>query len=191
MIINSQMANGPLYPSNFERGFRNGEDDLMEINNSTILEKKFASNCTFIGVNEMLVPKAFISVAGPIFLRRGYSRAMNAIQQTGLLAALKRQDANYILFVENDANLAIDSSLIYDTENEIFSVYNITGKVNSRQPTTITDIRNLILNHIGTDVPRGNCRKEFIRNLAGNYIVINNQTGEVRGSGASTFGLQL
>ena len=190
MIINSQMASGPLYPSNFERGFLNGENDLMEVDQSTIVEKKYASNSTFIGVNEMLVPKAFTSVTGPIYLRRGYSRAMYAIQQTGLLPALKRQDVNYMLFVENDANLAIDSSLIYDIESDIFSVYNILGRVNTRQNTNLTDIRNLILNHIATDVPNGNARKEFIRNLAGNYIIVNNVTGEIRGSGPTTFGYQ-
>jgi uncharacterized surface protein with fasciclin (FAS1) repeats len=188
MIVNSQMANGPLYPSNFERGFLNGDNDLMELDQSTIVEKKYASNCTFIGVNKMLVPKAFTSVTGPVFLRRGYSTAMYAIGQTGLLTALKRPDAHYMLFVENDANLAVDSSLIYTPASEDFAVYNILGKVNSRQPTNITDIRNLILNHIGTEMPTGSGRKEFIRNLAGNYIVINNETGEVKGSGPSTFG---
>jgi uncharacterized surface protein with fasciclin (FAS1) repeats len=190
MIINSQMASGPLYPSNFDRGFLNGESDLMEIDQSTIIEKKYASNSTFIGVNRMLVPKVFTSVAGPVYLRRGYSRVMNAIRLTGLLAALKRQDASYMLFVENDANLAIDSSLIYDSFNEEFAVYNIKGRINTRQPTTLTDIRNLILNHIALDLPNGNARKEFIRNLAGNYIVVNNETGEVRGSGPTSFGYQ-
>ncbi len=188
MIINTQMASGPLYPSNFERGFLNGESDRMEIDQSTIVEKKYASNCTFIGVNKMLVPNAFTSVTGPVYLRRGYSRAMNAIRHTGLLSALKRPEATYMLFVENDANLAIDSSLIYDSFREDFSVYNTSGRVNMRQPTTITDIRNLILNHIALDLPRGNARKEFIRNLAGNYIIVNNETGEFRGSGPTTFG---
>lgn len=190
MIVNSHMASGPLYPSNFDRGFLNGESDLMQIDKSSIVEKEFGSNCTFIGVNKMLVPKAFTSVTGPVYLLRGYSRVMYAIQKTGLLSALKRPDAKYMLFVESDANLAVDSSLIYNAEKESFSVYNIVGRVNREQPTNITDIRNLILNHIATDVPRGDCRKEFIKNLAGNYIIVNNETGEYRGSGPTTFGYQ-
>ena len=39
---------------------------------------------------------------------------MYAIEHAGLLPALKRENNNYMLYVESDANLRIDSSLNYD-----------------------------------------------------------------------------
>jgi uncharacterized surface protein with fasciclin (FAS1) repeats len=113
---------------------------------------------------------------------------MNAIEKTGLLAALKRQGKDYAFYVENDENLGIDSSLIYDAVNDEFFVYNISGALNIGTRLSITDLRNLILNHIGAENPNHLSRKEFIRNLAGNYLVINNETGEVRGNSPTTFG---
>jgi len=36
--------------------------------------------------------------------------------------------------------------------------------------------------------PKGLARKEFIRTLSGNYIVVNNETGEISGTAPTTFG---
>ncbi len=71
---------------------------MITIDPSTIIQKEYGSNCTFIGVNKMVVPRAFKSVTGPIYLQRGYSRAMYAIEESGLLPALKRENQNYMLY---------------------------------------------------------------------------------------------
>ncbi len=46
------------------------------------------------------------------------------------------------------------------------------------------------MNHIGVRSPKGIARKEFIRNLAGNYLIVNNETGTVSGPSKSTDGFQ-
>jgi len=46
----------------------------------------------------------------------------------------------------------------------------------------------LLLNHVATEQPKGIAKKEFIPNLAGNYIVVNNETGEIKGTGSTTDG---
>lgn len=188
MIVNTHMSSTPLFPSDFEKGFYNGEDDKVTIDQSIIVDKQFASNCTFAGINEVIVPRAFSSVTGPIYLQKGYSRVMYAIERAGLLPALKRQNNNYMFFVENDANLTVDSSLIYDPYTEEFSIWQITQYSAQLQSVTTSDLRNLLLNHIGTRYPTSIPRKEFIKNLAGNYLTVNNQTGEVRGTAATTIG---
>ena len=188
MIVNTHMASGPLYPTNFERGFYNGEDDWVTMDQGTVVQKEFGSNCTFVGVNKVIVPRTFSSVTGPVYLQRGYSRVMYAIEKAGLLPALKRRDNNYMLFVESDANLIIDSSLLYDPFREEFSLFQVTEFSAQEMPVTTTDLRNLILNHIGVEQPNGLARKEFIKNLAGNYIIVNNETSEVRGSAPTTIG---
>jgi len=188
MIVNTHMANGPIYPTDFVKGYYNGENDLITIEPDNIIQKQYGSNCTFAGVNKMIVPRAFRSVTGPVYLNRGYSRAMYAIEYSGLLPALKRESENYMLFVESDAHLALDSSLNFNRITEQFAVFLISGSSVQKITLTTNDLRNLILNHVGTSTPRGVARKEFIRNLAGNFIVVNNETGEVRGMSPTTIG---
>ncbi len=192
MMVNSNMAAGPVYPSDFTRGFYNGENDLITVDPSTVVQKEFGSNCTFLGVNKMIVPRAFSSVTGPIYLQRGYSRIMYAIEASGMLPALKRENQHYMFFAESDANLALDSSLTYiaATKN---SPARFAAFITSNQPPTrvglsVIDLRLLVLNHIGLESPVGIAHKEFIKNLAGNYIILNNQTHEVSGMTATTYG---
>jgi uncharacterized surface protein with fasciclin (FAS1) repeats len=194
MMVNSGMASGPVYPTDLTRGFYNGENDLITVDPSTVVQKEFGSNCTFMGVNKMIVPRAFSSVTGPIYLERGYSRIMYAIEASGLLPALKRENEHYMLFAESDANLALDSSLVYfaptTTIPARFATYLTTGNPPTRINLSTNDLRILVLNHIGLESPVGLARKEFIKNLAGNFIIVNNQTHEVSGMTATTYGYQ-
>ncbi len=188
MMVNSNMAAGPIYPTDFTRGFYNGEDDMIKVDQGTILEKEYGSNCTFIGVNKMIVPRAFKSVTGPVYLQRGFSRIMFAIEESGLLAALKKENQDYMFYVESDANMRLDSSFNYDPVSNTFSAFMVTPTSAREVPLSTNDLRTLILNHIAIESPRGIARKEFIPNLAGNYIIYNNQTLEVKGLSPTTFG---
>ncbi len=190
MIVNSHMASAAIYPSFYTKGYHNGEDDIITIDPSTIVQKQFGSNCSFIGVNQVIVPKAFTSVTGPVYLEKGYSTAMYAIEASGLLSALKRADKEYMLFVEKDANLKLDSSLMYNVTNETFAIYQTYRGGATRVSSRITDLRNLIMNQVGLRKSTGIPRKEFIETLGGNYMIVNNITGEVRGSAPTTFGYQ-
>jgi len=189
IIANSSLSINPVYPTDLQTGFLNGEDDIVKMDESGIVQKEYGSNCTFIGINQPIVPRAFSSVTGPVYTRKGFSKVMYAIEKSGLLSALKRQDANYSFFVEPDQFTSIDSSLIYDPFREIFSVAMLYPSI---QKITLTadDLRLLLLNHIGTDQPKGLARKEFVRNLAGNYLIFNNITKEVSGTAPTTFGYQ-
>jgi uncharacterized surface protein with fasciclin (FAS1) repeats len=190
MFVNTHMSENSIYPSDFSKGFVNGEDDEITLDASTIIQKQYGSNCTFIGVNEAIVPRAFSSITGPIYLNRGYSRVMYAIENSGLLYALKRKNMDFSFFVESDANLMIDSSLIYDASRKAFRLFAITEYTRNQFSITTSDLRSLIMNHVGVEKPTGLARKEFIPNLAGNYIIINNETGEVRGSATTKIGYQ-
>ncbi len=188
IVVNSHMSKYPIYPANFATGFNNGERDLVTVNENNIIQKEFGSNATFIGVDEAIVPRAFKSVTGPIYLQSGYSRAMYAIEETGLLTALKRQNEDYTLFVESDINLRSDSSLLYDPVQETWRAFITGGAIPQGYSIYTGDLRRLILNHVGTSSPDGVARKEFVKNLAGNILVFNNETGEVSGTNATTAG---
>jgi uncharacterized surface protein with fasciclin (FAS1) repeats len=188
-LVNTHMASGPIYPSNINRGFYNGENDFITVDQNTIVQKEIGSNCTFLGVNEVIMPRAFSSVTAPVYLLRSYSRVMYAIERSGLLTALKRQNNNYMFFIEADANLSADSALIYKPLEERFEVWQVADGTPPRlRSVTTSDLRNLLLNHIGVEQPTGLPRKEFIKTLGGNFLIVNNETGEVRGSDVTRFG---
>jgi uncharacterized surface protein with fasciclin (FAS1) repeats len=188
MMANTQMSSNAIYPSDFTKGFYNGEKDMVYVDPSTIIHKEYGSNCSFIGVNKMIVPRAFKSITGPIYLQRGYSVAMYAIEKTGLLPALKKESNNYLLFAESDLSLRFDSSLMYNPINERFSLFQTNGDQFQEFSLSTSDVRTLILNHIGVEIPKGVAKKEYIPNLAGNFLIFNNETGEVSGTAPSTIG---
>lgn len=194
IIANTYMSVNPIYPSMFVTGYTSGEKDFVKVDKSTILQQQYGSNCTFIGVNAAIVPRAFKSVTGPIYLNRGYSTVMYAIETAGLQTALKKENNTYSLYVESDANCGIDSSLICNLtifngrENPTFAAFQKTGNQYIKFGLGANDLRTLLMNHIGIEVPQGIARKEFIKNMAGNFLIVNNQTGEVSGTAPTKFG---
>ena len=188
ILVNTHMSANPIYPTDMEDGFFNGEMDRIVVDPSDIVHAQFGSNSTFIGVSKAVVPRVFKSVAGPVYLLRGYSKTMYAIEQAGLLSAMKREGENYMFFVESNANTSQDSSLLYS--NGQFSLFQIAEGSAREYRLNTNNLRILLMNHIGVGTPRGLSRKEFIRNLAGNYIIIDNETGEIRGTAPTSIGYQ-
>ncbi len=188
IVVNSHMSINPVYKTNLEEGFLNGESDIVRIDQATIIRKAFGSNCTFLGLNQVIIPRAFKSVTGPIYLQPGYSTAMFAIESSGLLAALKRENQNYMLFVESDFSLQDDSSLFYRSATDQFRLYQISGATAQEISLSKNDLRNLILNHVGTAFPKGIASKEFIKTLSGNYLIVDNLKQEVTGTGTTVIG---
>ena len=188
MIVNTHMSENAIYPADFTKGFYNGELDVVYLDDETIVQQQYGSNCTFIGVNKAIVPRTFKSVSGPVYLNRGYSITMFAIERAGLLNALKKKDREYMFFIESDQNCRDDSSLLYNSVNRRFTAFQISGMLATEYILSDNDLRILLMNHIGTALPKGLANKEFIPNLAGNFLMVNNQTGEVSGTAQTTIG---
>jgi uncharacterized surface protein with fasciclin (FAS1) repeats len=189
IIVNSHMCNSPIYPTSFKNGFLNEEQDLVKLDEPSIIQKQFGSNASFIGVNNAIVPRAFKSVAAPIFLDTRFLFSLIAIDGTGLLSALKKPDIDYSFFIESDDSCRSDSSLVF--RNRQFMTYQrIAGATKKPDPIflTIEDVRTLFMNHIGTETPKGTAKREFIRTLGGNYIVVDNVTKIVSGTAPTTVG---
>lgn len=196
IIVNTCLSINPVYPTDVQKGILNGESDNIVIDGSSIVQKEYGSSCTFIGVNKPIVPRAFSSVTGPIYLRKGFSKVMLLIEASGLLPALKKKGVNYSVYVESDNSTSIDSTLLIIDAlrgQKIFFLSTMKGpdgKQGSAKPYQLLpiDIRTLILNHVATDQPKGVARKEFVKNLAGNYLIFDNVTHVVQGTSPSTFG---
>lgn len=193
IIANTYFSINPIYETDLQNGFYNGEFDIIRINSGDIVQKEYGSNATFIGVNKAIVPRAFKSITGPVYRLRGYSTMMNAIEYSGLLSALKREGEGNMLFAVADSKLAMDSSLLYrytkvnNIENETFKAEMLAPTVKS-YPFNKNDLRLLLLNQIAIESPRGFARKEFLKTLAGNHLIWDNVSGTVSGTNNSTFG---
>lgn len=195
IIANTYFSQDPIYDTEIAKGINNGEEDLIHINQGDIVEKQYASNCTFIGINKAIVPRAFKSVTGPIYRQRWYKTMMNAIEYSGLTSALKREDQQIALFALKDADLQRDSSLFYNytkrfgVEYESFTSITLEPSVKTFYLSK-TDIRILLLNQITTETPKGIASKEFLKTLGGNYIIWNNENESAKGTSESLFGFR-
>jgi uncharacterized surface protein with fasciclin (FAS1) repeats len=191
IIINSHMSSSPIYQSHFSRGFVNGEEDLVFLDQSSIIQTDYASNSSFIGVDNAIVPRAFSSVAGPVYLRPGYSIYRRAMEFTNVLSAIKKKEDEFSFFIVPDITLLADSSLIFrphPTNPNIIQLISYDRPDERFVNRNRSDILFQILNHVGTRKPTGVPRREFIPNLAGNYIVFDWENDLVSGGVNSSFG---
>ena len=193
IILNAYMSDRANYKSDLKNGFLNGSLDSITISDNTILEKKYCSNGVFIGINEPIIPRAFTSVTAPVYLRPEYSYFMYAMQAANILPALKSREKEYEFFILSDAVMSNDSSfevVFLDPER---TRYNFTRFLRSSYPrikTTMSnlDLTRLLLNQVAISRPPGISNKEFMPNLAGNYIIYDHINNEVRGAQQSVYG---
>lgn len=193
IIANSYLSASPIYQSDIEEGFYNGEDDVITINAENIIDKKFGSNCTFIGVNEPLVPRAFSSITGPVYRLKDYEIVMNAIEYTGLLSALKKQNQDLSFFIIDDNTLRQDSVLFYkkvENNNSTIEKFYAISLAPAAKTYTMSqlDLRILLLNQVAIEQPRGIASVEFLETMSGNHIKWDNINNTIVGTNKSVRG---
>jgi hypothetical protein len=107
IIANTYFSENPIYETDIDKGYYNGESDIIRLDPGSIVQKEYGSNCTFLGVNKAIVPRAFKSITGPIYRQRGYKILMNAIEYSGLFQHLKKkvQVICCLQFLISDLNL--------------------------------------------------------------------------------------
>ena len=191
IILNNHMTQSPIYLTDIQKGFYSGENDILNINEGSIKQKYYGSNSTYLGLDEVVIPRAMTSVSGPVYLRPGFSYFLYAIEFAKILPAIKKQNANYSFFIIPDNILAADSSLLFKWTDRALNQYEFRAfdRSSEANPKMSSDLLSKrLLNHVGVSVPEGNANKEFIENLAGNYIIFDNANNIVSGGKETTFG---
>ena len=191
IVLNNHMTASPIYQSDLQKGFYSGEDDLIHLDESVIDHRYYGSNSTFLGLNEVIIPRAMTSVSGPVYLRPGFSTLLYAMEYSKVLPAIKIADADYSFFILDDNTFYEDSSLFIkwkDRDKNIYEFESYDRSAEKFQKIASKLLSKRILNQVGTSTPTGYANKEFIENLAGNYIVFENSTNIVKGGGTSTAG---
>lgn len=191
IILRNLMTTSPIYQTDILNGFYSGEGDLIQFDEDLINFKYYGSNATFLGLNKVIVPRAITSVAGPVYLRPGYSTFLYSMEYSRVTPAIKKSGADYSYFIIDDNSLANDSSLLMywtDRKRNIYEFRSFDRSEEKLQRMSSKILAKRLLNQVGIHVPEGIANKEFIENLAGNYIVYNNINNEVRGGAEPTFG---
>ncbi len=191
IILRNHMSASPIYQTDLTQGFYTGEGDIITIEENSIFYKDYGSNSTFLGLNDIIVPRAFTSVSAPVYLRPGFSYFLYAIEQTKILPALKKQDNDFSFFIIPDHTLNNDSSLVFSWKDRDLNKYEFTAYdrgAEKFQKMSAKLLSKRLLNHVGIRTPDGSANKEFIENLAGNYIVFDNSSAEVMGGAPSIAG---
>jgi hypothetical protein len=193
LIVRSHFTANPVFQTDIKEGFKDGDGNIIRVDVSNIIRKEFGSNCTFIGLNKTVVPRAFSSVTGPVYLRPGFSLFMYAMQSSRVLNAINKEGADYLFFPVPDAVMQEDSSLMMEwIDRELnlyrFKSFNRFYNIMTAQPPGVLGKR--ILNQVGVSKPTGSANKEFIPTLGGNFLIWNNLDGTVSGSLPNTFGYQ-
>lgn len=194
IIVNAYMSKNAIYPTTIKKGFINGNLDSINLSMDNIVQRTFASNCTFIGLNEPIIPRAFISISRPLYLTKQFTTMLYAVEKTKVLSTLKKPNTNYTFYLPSDMGIGMigDSSMIRVVDNADFNTYHFEEFARGDQSwmkISTYDLRKKILNQIASSLPDGTANKEFIRNLGGNYIVVDHANGFVRGTAPTTYGV--
>lgn len=191
IIANSHMSDETVYKTDIFEGFFNGESDRVILDPSDIIEKEYGSNGIFLGISKPIVPRAFKSVTGPVYLRPGYSSFMYALELTGILPALKREDKEYSLIILSDNQLVEDSSLLIDWVDRDLNRYrfNVYDRSDQRMKRIRTEeLTRKILNQVVVGTPTGIANKEFLETMGGNFVVFDNENNTIFGGIPSEYG---
>lgn len=191
LIANSFYVAGvnPIFTNELEKGFYNAAGEIVLLNQEKIVKETFASNATLIEYDDFIIPNIFTSVGAPLVLSNKYRLFLDAVLQSGADNALKAMDQDYSFYIVPDLKLEEDSSLYISDNNDRLTTFDYASSSEVQHSSTILKTR--ILNQVALGFPEGLATKEFLPNLAGNYIVAEKQLdGSVLFSGKefSTFG---
>ncbi len=179
----------PILSNELENGYYNLNKEKVDLDSDKIIEKKFTSNATVIGYDDFIIPNIFTSVGAPLVFSNKYRLFLDAVLQSKANNALKAMDQIYGFYIIPDTQLEADSSLYISDKNEKLTTFDHGLSSQVQQSASILKTR--ILNQVSIGLPSGLATKEFLPNLAGNYIVAEKkEDGTVLFSGKelTTFG---
>ncbi len=191
IIVTPHLKAVPLYPSTPEYQDIFNEESGYGQHEGDVIRKEFGSNCTFIGVDSYVPDPVFTSVTGPVFLRNSYSLFRMALLYTGIEHDIATHEGELCFFAIPDFALTSDSSLMLnwiDYERYQYNFMEFNRSSNSITSLSSRNLRNRMLNQVGTSLPDGSANKEFIPTMGGQYIIWDHANNTVRGPRPSTVG---
>lgn len=178
IIVSTHIGQKAIYKKDLEDGFFNDEGDVVTYDIAKINETIYGSNCSFVGVNEVLVPLSFSKVSAPLLLDPMYSYFFAAISNQKLLSVLKKEPAQYSLFMKSNESFVRDSSMVvYEFYGKTY-LYAYDDDRILRPLGSDYKLRRKLYGHIGIEpILDNNATKQFIETVDGRHIIIYKQDG--------------
>ncbi len=183
IVLENHIGQKALYKTDLENGFYNELGDEVTYDLSKINEKVYGSNCSFIGVDEVLEPLYFKRVSAPLLLNNMYSAFFLAYSSTGLLPTLKKTPAEYSFFMVDDQTLAQDSTLMMEELNGRYYLKTYDRSDNKFMSLLTSSefysFRRRLYGHIGIEpILNNGSTKEFIETIDGRHIQVYQKNGQ-------------
>ncbi len=193
LILDSHMTDQPIYKTNIDEGFYNSLGDLVRLDESTITDKYYGSNATYISTNKVIKPQALSSVCNPLYTMPKYQAFLCLYAKVNLLTFLKDADIDYSLFIIDDASIGEngDQSLIQEwttSSKYKFTLSTINQEDLREAKLEEEDYEKMALGQIGIQPLIGKASKEFIETIDGRHLIIDNSNQTVTGGKSSKYG---
>ena len=197
LFINAHISQEPIFLTDINTGFNNELGDFIFIDESHIIKKTFGSNCTFIGLDEVIQPKAFTSVSSPLYVSSEFETFFTAYLSTSLLAFLKNDQIEFSLFLIDDNSIGQESnggdeSLIMDWLGSRKEEYKFTvfdhgeGKYIDGLDDNVLEMN--MLGHTGVQTVLDVANMEFVETLDGRHIILDHENNTLTGGNTSYLG---
>jgi hypothetical protein len=105
-ILQAHLTKHFELPSKMAKTFFNYYSDIIPIDPwEDVFEATILSNGAFFGLNRVLEPLAFKTVTGPLFFNNNYTTFLYALNASGLMSSLSREEIKATVFAPPDAKL--------------------------------------------------------------------------------------
>ena len=168
-FVNAHMFRTIVWPSKFESTYNPFGEEARFDPESNVIEKRFASNGVFYGVNNIQKSDAFYTVMGEISLNPEYSLMLQAIKNLELNFIIMNNKFNFTIFlISNDEFESI--GLTYDADRYSWNIENT--ELGTNPSVAITRLINLhvVFGNTITDLVTNN----IVETYGGEYIRISN-----------------
>lgn len=168
-FINAHMFRTIVWPSKFESTYNPFGEEARFDPESNVIEKRFASNGVFYGVDNIQKSDAFYTVMGEISLNPEYSLMLQAIKNLELNFIIMNNKFNFTVFlISNDEFESI--GLTYDDDRNSWVIENTD--LGTNPAVAISRLINLhvVFGNTITDLTTNN----IVETYGGEYIRISN-----------------
>ena len=105
-ILQAHLTKHFELPSKMSKTFFNYYSDIIPFDPyNDVIEATILSNGAFFGINRVLEPQAFKMVAGPLFFNSNYTTFLYALNASGLMTSLTRDEITATIFAPPDTKL--------------------------------------------------------------------------------------
>lgn len=194
LLLNTHMSQEPIYQKDVVSGFYNALGDRITLDPTTITDKVYGSNVTYIATDKMIKPVDFESISYPLYTSPLYETFLSLYANVKLLSLLKSDRLKYSFFIIDDASIGVapgDESLIQEwtsASKRRFTLMTLDPTDGLPIDLEYNDYEKMAYGQVGVQEIKGVASKEYVETLDGRHIILDHTTNTMTGGKPSVFG---